>query len=92
MILETENKKTDKQLIALLKKQYGLTDTFLIKGSNNSTQRLTHQLIHFNFLLIELKPLISINDFNWVKIPELDQYAFPRSLQQFLSTQLNELN
>ena len=92
LLVETESKKTDKQLIALLKKQYRLTDAIFIKGSNNSTQRLTHQLIHFNFLLIELKPLISINGCKWVKIPELDQYAFPRSMQQFLSTQLNERN
>jgi A/G-specific adenine glycosylase len=90
LLVETESKRTDKQLISLLKKQYGIAAGLTIKGSDRCTQRLTHQFIHFNFLRVELKPLISINGCNWVKIPDLDQYAFPRSLQQFLSTQLNE--
>jgi A/G-specific adenine glycosylase len=90
LLLETETKLTDKQLLSLLKKQYGLTAGLKITGSDSCTQRLTHQLIHFNFRRIELKSWITINGCNWVKTSELDQYAFPRSLQQFLSTQLNE--
>jgi A/G-specific adenine glycosylase len=85
--IETNKAPTQKKLINLFKKQYSIADFQLI-NTKSGEQRLSHQLIRFNFLEIEFDQKETIPGFFWLKISELNKYAFPKTLQEFVSNQL----
>jgi A/G-specific adenine glycosylase len=87
VLIETDELISSKKLLELFMKQYGITE-FHFTGSRPVKQKLSHQLIHFSFLEIELKQKKIIPCFSWVKISELVKYAFPKSLQEFVTTLL----
>ena len=53
----------------------------------NAKQRLSHQIIHFQFIKAELrkKPRLP-EEVIWVKASNLKNYPFPRTLQQQLNS------
>jgi A/G-specific adenine glycosylase len=63
--------------------QTGLTN-FKITGTVNSDQKLTHQLIHFSVCSIEIDQVKPLDGFTWIPFPNLHEYAFPKTLQQFI--------
>jgi A/G-specific adenine glycosylase len=84
LLIETNEGITKEKLLRLFSKQYELKE-FHIGASYSKKQKLSHQLINFYFLEIELKQKTSIPRFLWIKISELNKYAFPRSLQEVVA-------
>jgi len=87
VLIETDKFYKQEKLLVLYRKQYNIT------GSQNSLlytskQKLSHQLINFSFHEIELKKKESIVGFTWVKLHDLKRYAFPKSLQELVTTYL----
>lgn len=72
----------------LFEKQYGFT--YRLVSSFKSEQKLTHQLIHFDLLKVEVNEMRKIADYKWIKISELDQYAFPKTLQKFIAEHVSD--
>jgi A/G-specific adenine glycosylase len=87
VLIETEKSFNSKKLIQLFSQQYGIAD-FGWHHYYSINQKLSHQSIHFSFLEIELKHKEAVPGFFWVKISELDSYAFPKSLQEFVAEYL----
>jgi A/G-specific adenine glycosylase len=83
VLIETDQAFTSKKLLQLFAKQYGISE-YHFDRSSSVRQKLSHQLIHFCFLEMELGQKQSIPGFFWTKISELNKYAFPRSLQEFV--------
>jgi A/G-specific adenine glycosylase len=84
LIIETNESIPQEKLIRLFSKQYEIKE-FHVGTSHSKKQRLSHQLINFYFLEIELRQKTSIPGFLWIKISELNKYAFPRSLHEFVA-------
>lgn len=84
ILIETEASVPPGKLFRLLEKQFGITD-FQQKKSSTFKQRLSHQLIHFTFFEAALKKKEHLDNFSWVKISELNKYAFPKTLQEFVT-------
>lgn len=82
LLIETDRNLTQKKLISLFQKQFEITG-FYLNDAHSAKQRLSHQLIYFNFLQIELKQKQTVAGFQWIKISELNKYTFPKTLQEF---------
>lgn len=87
LLIETEEAVSSSKIFKLFKKQYRAT-AFHNNGSHTAKQKLSHQLINFSFFHIELEEKEIIPGFSWVKISELNKYAFPKSLQEFVAGHL----
>jgi len=57
-------------------------------ASWQTRQRLTHQQLNLYFLQIHGKKKYTLPGFIWIPVQELDAYAFPRSLQQYIQETL----
>jgi A/G-specific adenine glycosylase len=88
VLIETNKAISSKQMLGLFAKQYGITK-FHFYRSYLVKQKLSHQIIHFFFVQISLTRKEKIPGFSWVKISELNKYAFPRSLQEAVLTSLD---
>jgi A/G-specific adenine glycosylase len=88
VLIETDKAISSKQILRLFAKQYGVTK-FNFHHSYSVNQKLSHQRIHFFFVQISLTKKEKIPGFSWVKISELNKYAFPRSLQEAVVTSLD---
>jgi A/G-specific adenine glycosylase len=53
-----------------------------------SRQRLTHQIINFSFLHLQLNTKVILPGYRWVSKNNLDQFGFPKTLQLFLSQKI----
>ncbi|HTM93760.1 MAG TPA: A/G-specific adenine glycosylase [Flavisolibacter sp.] len=87
LLIETEKALPPKKILRLFEQQYGFTE-FYFESTQTVKQKLSHQLIHFSFLQIELKQKETVPGFLWVKNSELNKYAFPKSLQEFVTSHL----
>lgn len=87
-LIENAHPISTKQLANEFKSNYSFKLTQPLSVAAKSTQRLTHQLIHFSFFIIELPQQIPVKRFSWVKINALTRLAFPKTLQQFISHHL----
>ena len=83
LLIETYETIPTKKLLKLFTRQYGITE-FDFHDAHFVKQQLSHQLIQFSFLQIQLERKKIIPTFSWVKISELNKYAFPKSLQEFV--------
>jgi len=87
ILIETEKNFSEEKSLELFSTQYGVVK-FRADGSYQAKQKLSHQLIHFHFFQIELNGNENIPGFSWVSISQLNKYAFPKSLQEFVQTHL----
>ena len=78
----------DQEVLLQLAKTYGIKEKDYDKLSvqDNKTQRLTHQLIHFSFINLNLHKKLKVPGYTYVHKTELDKYPFPKTLQAYLST------
>lgn len=83
VLIETQEAVDVKKVLSLFKKQYGLKE-YEFKNSYSSSQKLTHQKINFQFVVIETNNKKEIPGFHWITISNLKKYAFPRTLQEFV--------
>lgn len=87
VVLIEGDKKWDKaHVIAQLQKSYAIEphQYEVISAAANTSQKLTHQHIHFSFLHLQLRQPIAIKDFIWVSAKDRALYPFPKTLQGFL--------
>ncbi len=78
------------ELLHLLESSFGIQpDSYaIISTAANTTQRLTHQFIHFSFIHLQLKNGIDLHDYQWVTKPEWQQLPFPKTMKAFLDKNL----
>lgn len=84
-----EGNKTDNQekILHVFERRFGIHD-YKFHHSQNCRQKLTHQVIHFNLIHIELKKEQEISGYFRVKRPDIGKYAFPKTLKKFLTDNL----
>jgi len=87
VLIETQQPADDKEVLSVFRKQFGFDD-FTLNKSYSSSQKLTHQKINFQILVIETNNKKQLPGFNWVTIANLKNYAFPKTLQEFAKNQL----
>lgn len=83
LLFESDRKMVQDTLLAGLKNSFGITDrdyTSVIPLKDKS-QRLSHQLIHFSFLMVNLKEDFAMQALHWVVKKNLKQYPFPKTVQ-----------
>jgi len=91
VLLIEGDKKWDKlHLLQQLAKSYNLhaAQYEVISAAANTTQKLTHQTLHFSFIHLQLAQPLYLKGFLWVSRQELPQYPFPKTLQAFLFSNL----
>lgn len=91
VILIEGDKKWDKEhLLQQLQKSYNIQpgQYDVISAAANTTQKLTHQTIHFSFVHLQLLQPLHLKGFLWVSKADLPQYPFSKTLQAFLFSNL----
>lgn len=86
LLIETPGILNEPELYDVFAKQFGFPLTIISKAELK--QKLTHQQIHFSFYRISVRTKKDVPGFLWVNQQDLGNYAFPKSLQQFLQNQL----
>lgn len=81
ILIETDRNTSTKKLVELFTKQYRIKE-FVLSEQQTKRQKLTHQLINFCILNVEIKQKQNFPGLVWTKISALNQYAFPKSLQE----------
>lgn len=81
VLIETQENIEIQKLSELFLKQYGIKK-FDLSEHQTKKQRLTHQLINFNILGVELNKKQNVPEFFWCDQQDLNKYAFPKSLQE----------
>ena len=87
LLIETDKSLNSKKIFSLLKQQYGINE-FIVTNRFEYDQKLTHQYIRFCFIQLEVSKKTSIPGCKWVKVQEVKNYAFPKTLKQYIVTQL----
>jgi A/G-specific adenine glycosylase len=85
-LIETQKKGAKKQVLLQLEEGFNLSPShYTITGNSYAySQKLTHQLIRFEIYMASVGALYPFPNFRWVRKEELGNYAFPRTLQQFI--------
>lgn len=87
-LLETAGQEPVDQVLSQWRKSYGVAaKEYKIQGQGHQvTQRLSHQLIHFSFIHLQVYYRLAIRDIQWVPAADLPRYPFPRTLQGLVQT------
>ncbi len=86
-LIETIRPLTKKNKKNIFTQQFGFME-FEEIHVQHTRQKLTHQLIYFSISLIKVSKRKKVAGYKWIKMNELDQYAFPRTLQNFIRNHL----
>jgi len=87
LLIETPAETGTAKLLGLFEKQYGI-ERYRVISNTIVNQKLTHQHVQFSFNRLELSNKTNIPGCIWVNIPDIDTYAFPKTLKQFIVSQL----
>jgi A/G-specific adenine glycosylase len=87
LLIETNENIPVNKIFSLLKQQYGINESIIINRFEYD-QKLTHQYIRFSFIQLEVSKKTSIPGFIWAKTKNVHAYAFPKTLKQYIVTQL----
>jgi len=82
LLIETGKNIGVDKLLNLFGDQYGIME-FDVLSQLTKKQKLTHQLINFNILCLQIKQKKNIPGFIWMETSQLNKYAFPKTLQEF---------
>jgi len=87
LLIEALKKEDKKTLLLQLEKEYGLLpkDYEVISAAANTTQKLSHRLIHFSFVHLQLHRRKKVKNLAWVSEKDLINYPFPKTLLLFLT-------
>lgn len=81
VLIETKESLSIEKLTKLFTKQFEIK-RFAILGQTFKKQKLTHQLINFSIINVEVEIKQNITEFSWCDFSDLNKYAFPKSLQE----------
>ncbi|MDQ6608787.1 MAG: A/G-specific adenine glycosylase [Bacteroidota bacterium] len=81
ILIETSRCMNTKTLLTLLEKQFGIKITSKITEWKEE-QKLSHQIICFHFFHVTIKRKKDVLSYGWANIIELQNLAFPKTLQQ----------
>ncbi len=86
LLVEGEKVLSKQELLQHLQQSFGLKkeDYQIVSAAATTTQKLSHQLIHFLFIHLELKNNLSLPHHQWILKKDLFQYPFPKTVQEFL--------
>ncbi|MEJ7911618.1 MAG: A/G-specific adenine glycosylase [Chitinophagaceae bacterium] len=86
-LLEGEQKMGKQPLLQFLETSFGIgPDKYeIVSTAATATQKLTHQLIHFSFVHLQLNEPSLPPHCQWVNAAHLNQFAFPKTVQEYLS-------
>ena len=87
LLVETQYNQTTQDLLRVFEKQYGFRN-YELKNRWNRSQKLSHQLIEFSLLQLNITLKKEITGYKWIEKTELDGFAFPKTLQQYIKDQL----
>jgi A/G-specific adenine glycosylase len=90
LLIVTGKKISLKKQLLLFQKSYGITlnECDVNQEIIHAKQRLTHQIIHFQFIKVEFSKMPSFpQGIIWVKGSQLKNYPFPKTLQQYIQSQ-----
>ncbi len=80
VLIETEKAVSAKKLQRLFTEQYGMDDCVLTHHWKEK-QHLSHQSVFFYFLHLKLNRRKKMENYQWIKIAQVKELAFPRALQ-----------
>ena len=86
-LIETNKRTTLKNLLPEFEKKFLVhKNQYNITGEiNRSKQRLSHQIIHFQFIKLEVSEKCFLPpNITWIKNSQLKDYPFPKTLQQYI--------
>lgn len=91
LLLEAEHRLEKEAVLEQLHKSYSLPPAAyeVVSAAARTSQRLTHQQIHFSFFHLQLKSRPALEGFTWVSQKDLPQYPFPKTLQAFIAGNLS---
>jgi A/G-specific adenine glycosylase len=90
VLLETSEAIPGKQVLNLFKKKFSIP-AHSVKAFPVSKQKLSHQLIHFSFVEVFVKEKHLLDGYSWVKMQHLRGFAFPKTLQEFVTVHLGRV-
>lgn len=87
-LIETPGPVPVEDLQIQLENNFGFShgEIILHKEKFETKQRLTHQVINFSFYQAEIKAIKDISGFIWIGAGQLNQYPFPKTLQEYVSS------
>jgi A/G-specific adenine glycosylase len=90
-LIETGCRYNIKQVLQQFEKQFGILEYKVLDTLDDSTQKLTHQLIHFRFITIAIARKKAVLHCTWIPLENIHELAFPKSLKKFSETYLYPL-
>ena len=83
LLIESESSISRKAILARFHAEYGKVRVRVLKETE-ADQRLTHQIVHFRFLMLKMNEMQEMSGYRWIPVASLEQYAFPKTIQQFI--------
>jgi A/G-specific adenine glycosylase len=86
-LIETGEKIPIKDLELQFLRSFGFSneDVSFQEVKYETKQRLTHQVIHFCFVYAKLSYIKDLSGFLWISKDQLNEFPFPKTLQEFIS-------
>jgi A/G-specific adenine glycosylase len=81
VLIETQEAIRLKLLLSLVQQQFGINASAVINEWSEE-QKLSHQTICFHFLHIIIKQKTPVENYSWMKLSQVQGFAFPKTLQQ----------
>jgi A/G-specific adenine glycosylase len=88
LLVETNKAVPLNKKLLMLYKNFGIdADNAKIKETTNFKQRLSHQLIHFQFVEVTAAQIPKLpENVIWVEASQLKNYAFPKTIHQYIQS------
>ncbi|TCJ14044.1 A/G-specific adenine glycosylase [Flaviaesturariibacter flavus] len=86
LLVEAEHVLSKEELLDVLQKEYRIApgSSSVISAGGKGRQRLSHQLIHFAFLHLELNQRPALPGFEWVAKTAVGTHPYPKTVGAFL--------
>ena len=84
ILIENSRPCSPKEVLQQFESQFEIDRYQFIAHSEEKKQKLSHQLICFRFIVIELQGKQKIGNFQWVSVADLQGLAFPKTLKEFI--------
>ena len=88
VLIETEKPCSENEMETEMQKHYHIKGLQDISAFRQTTQKLSHQTIHFSFATVFLLKKQPIAQYQWVPVSSLNQLAFPKTLKEYIEATL----